>query len=331
MRSWTNATTGPAPAGSSPEVAVRAGGTGAGSPVAGAVAGGAVADRMERGDGLGDIVHPERTDLVLQRDRLPVTAAALQPYVEWFWTVRWVRHGQPLRTSEVISNPVCHLTFEDGRRSDGSPSVRHGFRMPAAIVTTVWTSRFRVLLAGEGRVIGVRFRAGGLAAMVGRELPADQAVPASGLLAGADELLAATLAEPDDLRRRDLLEDWLAPAAGPPAAEYLLARDLVEWSVGTSSVIRVEQMADRALMSVRGVQRLFRRYVGVPPKWVLMRCRLKDAAAALDSDPGADLADVATRLGWYDQSHFVRDFRRFLGVTPGRYARDARPGPSAGR
>ena len=48
--------------------------------------------------------------------------------------------------------------------------------------------------------------------------------------------------------------------------------------------------------------------------------------AALDTDPGADLADLATRLGWYDQSHFIRDFRRFLGVTPGQYARDAREG-----
>ncbi|WP_154674461.1 AraC family transcriptional regulator [Nakamurella lactea] len=280
-------------------------------------------------DGLGDLVHPRQTDLILRRAQLPVTAGVLAEYAEWFWTVAWSRYGAPLRSSEVITSPVCHLTFEDGRRADGRRSVRYGITMPAAVVTTAWTGRFRVQLAGEGRVIGLRFRAGGLAALLGRELPSDRTLPADDLLPGSAGMLPAVLAEPDDLRRRDLIETWLVPQLPEPDRAFVTARDLVEWSVADSSVVRVEQIADRAGLSVRAVQRLFRQFVGVNPKWVLMRARLKDAAAALDSDPDADLADLAVRLGWYDQSHFVRDFRRFLGVTPGRYARDARvdPGP----
>lgn len=269
-------------------------------------------------------MHPRQTDLVLRREQFAVVDDALAEYAEWFWAVSWSRHGDALRTSEVISNPVCHLTFEDGHRADGRPSVRHGVMMPATVVTTVWTGRFRVLLAGEGRVFGVRFRPGGLAALVGRELPPDRTVPAADLLPTAAGVLPAVLAEPDDLARRALLESWFGPQLPAPSPGFLAARNLVEWSVADTSVIRVEQMADRAGQSVRAVQRLFRQYVGVSPKWVLMRARLKDAAAALDTDPAADLADLAVRLGWYDQSHFVRDFRRSLGVTPGRYARDAR-------
>jgi len=280
-------------------------------------------DPRRPGDGFGELVHPHSTDLLLQRDRLPITVPSLMPYTEWFWSVRWVRHGQPLRTSEVIPNPVCHLTFEDGRRTGGEPLVRHGVRMPAAVVTTVWTRRFRVQLAGEGRTFGLRFRPGGLSAMIGAAVAADQSLGADDLLPGAAAVLPRVLAEQDDTTRRDIVQQWLAQLAPEPSVDYLLATDLVAWSFRDSAVVRVEQVAARAGLSVRGVQRLFRQYVGVPPKWVLMRCRLQDAAAALDTDPEADLAEVATRLGWYDQSHFVRDFRRFLGVTPGRYARDA--------
>lgn len=269
------------------------------------------------------MVHPQNTDLVLQRNRLPITEPAVIGYADWFWSVRWTRHGQPLRTSEVITNPACHLTFEDGRRTGGDPAVRHGIRMPAAVITTVWTSRFRVQLAGEGRTFGLRFRPGGLSAMVGAALAADQSLRADDLLPGAADVLARVLAEPDDEGRRDIVQRWLAQLAPEPSLDYLLASELVSWSLQNSAVVRVEQVAQRAGLSVRGVQRLFREYIGVPPKWVLMRCRLQDAAAALDTDPAADLAEVASRLGWYDQSHFVRDFRRFLGVTPGRYARDA--------
>jgi len=293
---------------------------------------GTLRDRRRPGSGFGEVVHPRSTDMVLRRDRLPVTDPSLMPFTDWFWSVCWVRHGEPLRTSEVIPNPVCHLTFEDGRRTGGEPLIRHGVRMPAAVVTTVWTRRFRVQLAGQGRVMGLRFKPGGLAALIRsglraeRALAADQSLPADELLPGAAELLPAVLATAGDEQRRDIVQAWLAPLAGEPGVDFLLASDLIEWTLRESEVVRVEQIAERAGLSVRAVQRLFRHYLGVPPKWVLMRGRLQDAAAALDANPGADLAEVATRLGWYDQSHFVRDFRRFLGVTPGRYARDARAG-----
>jgi AraC-like DNA-binding protein len=37
-------------------------------------------------------------------------------------------------------------------------------------------------------------------------------------------------------------------------------------------------------------------------------------------DPTVDSADLAVRLGWYDQAHFINDFRTMLGCTPGEYA-----------
>jgi AraC-like DNA-binding protein len=67
-------------------------------------------------------------------------------------------------------------------------------------------------------------------------------------------------------------------------------------------------------------QRVFRRYVGVPVKWVLCRYRLQQAALEIESHPGVDHADLAVRLGWYDQAHFINDFRTMLGSTPGEYA-----------
>ena len=84
-------------------------------------------------------------------------------------------------------------------------------------------------------------------------------------------------------------------------------------------------MAARHGLSVRALQRLFRRFVGVGPKWVLQRYRLHDAIGAIDTDPGvmADLAGLAASRGWADQSHFNRDFAAAVGVSPHAYA--ARP------
>ncbi|KNX39409.1 hypothetical protein VV01_11640 [Luteipulveratus halotolerans] len=262
----------------------------------------------------------------MERGLLEVTSPALEAYADRFWSVRWRRHGAPLELSEVITNPICHLTFEDGRREDGGPLVRHGVDMPAAVLTTVWTDRFVVRLEGEARVFGVRFRPGALAAIAGRELATDQSLAVSDVLSGAADVLRDVLAEPRDEVRREIVQAWLEPQLPEPSADYLTAAGLVDAVRLDDSIVRVEQIGAARDVSVRTVQRLFRRYIGATPKWVLTRCRLQDAAAVLDSTPDADLAEVAARLGWYDQSHFVRDFRRFLGVTPGQYARDARQG-----
>ena len=60
------------------------------------------------------------------------------------------------------------------------------------------------------------------------------------------------------------------------------------------------------------------------PKWVLKRYRLHEAAARLADDPGGSWAEVAADLGYFDQSHFIRDFTRAVGLTPTAYAEASR-------
>jgi AraC-like DNA-binding protein len=87
------------------------------------------------------------------------------------------------------------------------------------------------------------------------------------------------------------------------------------------SISRVDDAARRFGLSMRTLQRLFQTYVGVSPKWVLGRYRLHEAAARLAAgSPGSTWADVAAELGYFDQSHFIRDFTRAVGSTPADYA-----------
>nr|WP_239523257.1 helix-turn-helix transcriptional regulator [Geodermatophilus normandii] len=91
-------------------------------------------------------------------------------------------------------------------------------------------------------------------------------------------------------------------------------------------LVRVDQVAALAGTSTRSLQRLFAGYVGVNPKAVLARYRLQDAAAAIDGGEVTDLAGLAASLGWFDQSHFSREFRSVVGVTPSAYLARARAG-----
>ncbi len=54
-------------------------------------------------------------------------------------------------------------------------------------------------------------------------------------------------------------------------------------------------------------------------KRILVRSRVIDAVAALDRGWDGSLGDLATGLGWFDQSHFTADFLRVTGYRPTEY------------
>ncbi|WP_334071861.1 helix-turn-helix domain-containing protein [Burkholderia cepacia] len=58
------------------------------------------------------------------------------------------------------------------------------------------------------------------------------------------------------------------------------------------------------------------------PKWVICRYRLHEAADKLAGGEAVDLAELAQALGYFDQAHFTRDFRKLVGKAPAEYRRE---------
>jgi len=75
-------------------------------------------------------------------------------------------------------------------------------------------------------------------------------------------------------------------------------------------------------MSVRQLERRFRLVAGLSPKRLAVITRLQAAFALLDAGAEPSLTDVAHRCGYFDQSHFIRDFRAVTGIPPGRFLCD---------
>ena len=136
------------------------------------------------------LLRPEEFARHVELVRAPAGPAAAR-WVENRWSLRWRLPGDRWYDSEVLPHPTCSLTVELGSHPRaGIPAGQ------SVVVTGVVTRRFDVEVRGWGRVVGLRFRPGGLTALTG--LPAtawtDRSV-AAGEVLPAD--LAATLADPD--------------------------------------------------------------------------------------------------------------------------------------
>jgi AraC-like DNA-binding protein len=128
---------------------------------------------------------------------------------------------------------------------------------------------------------------------------------------GVDQLIA--------LAEAFLRERWPAPDS-----QVELVGRIVAALLHDRTITRVDDVTEHFGISPRSLQRLFQRYVGVSPKWVLRRYRLHEAAAVLAREHHRPWAEVAADLGYFDQSHFIRDFTAAVGMTPVAYAEACR-------
>jgi AraC-like DNA-binding protein len=84
--------------------------------------------------------------------------------------------------------------------------------------------------------------------------------------------------------------------------------------------IRMAEVRELAGLSTKRFVRLFRTEVGLSPKEYARVRRLQAALRQLGAG-NASGADIAAGIGYFDQSHFVREFRSFTGMTLTQYER----------
>ena len=84
---------------------------------------------------------------------------------------------------------------------------------------------------------------------------------------------------------------------------------------------RVDVLQDATGLSARQVARLCNRYYGAPPKYLARKYRALRSALILARD-NVDWADLCDDT-FYDQSHFIREFKHFIGLTPNQLRDDA--------
>lgn len=245
------------------------------------------------------------------RDDFRVTRIPADPelggLVERHWAVTW--DLPPGRRSSVtlLPHPCVNLVFDAGRLT----------------IAGVGRERLTYPLSGSGRVFGVKFRPGGFAPFVNRPVSdfTGASVPADQVWGVDAARLERALAEAREVGELvALAEEFLRRHWPEPDHNTELVGRLVRVLLRDRSVTRVDDLCRRYGISPRSLQRLFSRYVGVSPKWVLRRYRLHEAAARLAEPSPGSWAQVAAELGYFDQSHFIHDFTAAVGLTPAQYA-----------
>jgi AraC-like DNA-binding protein len=233
---------------------------------------------------------------------------ALLPFVKHYWIINWDLEGQAPYFQDVVPNPCVNLVIEDHR------SGIYG------VASQMYTTR----IEGKGRVFGVKFQPGGFYPFLNSPLAGitDQALSIEAVLgteAIAYEQQLRSVTDSADIIA--LTEAFFLRRLPQQDVSITLINQIITRILEDHELTKVEQICEAFDINKRKLQRLFSQYVGISPKWVIKLYRLQNAAEVMDKSSHYDSLKLSAELGYYDQSHFIKDFKSIIGKTPDEYAK----------
>jgi AraC-like DNA-binding protein len=227
----------------------------------------------------------------------------LTPYVECLWTLE---ADQPISEYPVLPDGCVDIVFSRGR----SPH-------DAQVVGTMTRAQKFALPAGQFDC-GVRFRPGmsyGFIRLPGTET-ADHSLPLTEVWGTVGRDLNVRLG---DARSATECIALIANALRL-VPEFGVVQRVANAIVARCGQMRVDELAFDAGMSARQLRRLFLEQIGLTPKHLSRVIRFRESVSRLGNTRRGDWTQVALDCGYYDQAHFINEFRELSGYRPAEFA-----------
>ena len=212
----------------------------------------------------------------------------------------------PIRIYDSNNTAICS-SFE--------PAIFCGARTDCFVIDT----------CAQERVAGIQFRPGGAFPFLG--MPANEVAHAAYSLEDiwphdAKRIRERLLTAPDAAAIFRILEHELLTRLSHRHSLHIAVNFAV---LHLSRGMRVGDVADHAGLSSRRLIDLFLQQTGLTPKAFQRVRRFQRALQGLYTGYEEDWASLALGCGYYDQAHFIHDFRDFSGMTPSEYVIAATP------
>ncbi|UFU01468.1 helix-turn-helix domain-containing protein [Radiobacillus kanasensis] len=109
--------------------------------------------------------------------------------------------------------------------------------------------------------------------------------------------------------------------------EFLLLNELqtdcllqtgMRYMYDNQGMLLIRSLAEKLSYSERNIRRTFQKELGVSPKELLDIIRFQSLLRELYYSTQSSFIDIAAKYGYYDQSHFIKSFKRYYGMSPNR-------------
>jgi AraC-like DNA-binding protein len=249
--------------------------------------------------------------------------APLSDFVDLFWY--YDGYSQPHKKERLMPDGSVELVInlrEDESRIYDRQEHESWRRLPGAIVSGPQSNFFVIDTAEQASVIGIHFKPGG--AFPFFKLPLDelqdQQVALCDLWGTEAGLLRERLLEahsPEEKLR--LLESCLLTQSYRSLSRHPAVGFALQEFARIGQTRSVTEVSDQTGLSARRFIQLFSGSVGLNPKLYCRIGRFQQVLRMIHSGRECDWTQVALECGYFDQAHFIHDFKAFSGINPSTY------------
>ncbi|GAA4319260.1 hypothetical protein GCM10023149_17870 [Mucilaginibacter gynuensis] len=243
----------------------------------------------------------------------------LKNHIRYFWTLESDSLHTSAQQFTTIADGCPGLIFQ---HADYGKLSQFDKKMPGLCLYGQTTKYAQISLSGRFNTIGVYFYPSVLRSVFGISadeltdscidmnlLPGIQANFESQLLQAVSvpqkvSILSACIAQQIKLNNK----------ANDSLSQFALLQ-----IIGSKGIIPLSDLQQNLKLSERSFERRFKQYVGISPKLFSRICRFQSSLSQLRSNDYDKLTDVAYQNEYADQSHFIRAFKEFAGVSPYQY------------
>lgn len=198
---------------------------------------------------------------------------------------------------------------------------KEGVAIRHSCVVGLQTATLLVERIGKVRIAGVKFNPLGFYRLFGEKAvgAVDQNIPIDNF--GEDwlcELHRQLATCPDNRSVLERLNEspWERPPGEGWPRGLAITRNCIRSIIGENGNISLRELSNHYGKSGRQLQRYFKKYVGISPKQFISLIRFK--ALYKEVVIGEEELHRFFDFGYYDQTHFIKDFKAQLGITPSK-------------
>lgn len=245
----------------------------------------------------------------------------LSPFVKCYWTLVDVNNQKPER-QRIVPDGCMELIFQLGDIYKQYTSDDAFLLQPRCFVFGQITQTLDIEPTGRTETFAVRFHPNGFKpfATIAISSMENRAVSLVELFGIEGQQLQTEMLNTTNLQqRKDTVESFLRKRLQTPYAIDWITKESVSTILALQGKLSVEMLSETVNVHRRQLERKFAEVIGLSPKQLAKMIRLQTTLKQLADNPGKSLTELAHDGQYYDQAHFIKDFKEFTGKTPKQF------------
>lgn len=248
----------------------------------------------------------------------------LAALVKCYWTLESPQEETPTRNT-IVPDGCMKLIFHYGDPYKHYPEGEDSIVLPRCFLIGQLTQPYEVEPSGETGTFFVCFHPNGFlpfATFPIKEMK-NTAVPLEKLFGEEGQTIAQDILKADTSAERiTIIEAFLLDRLTDKKKVDDLLKSTVETILTANGQLSVDDLSKQTNINRRKLERSFSSAIGLSPKQISKIVRMQTALKMMLSKDITSLTDVAYENEYYDQAHFIKDFKEFTGLTPKEFYGD---------